>query len=272
MRSAFWPAVALPGIVCSRLPGALALETGRWRSQPGAIAVAIARHLQISLAEEAAGDGPARFPPEPPWRRTRMRSRGGTGSIRGSARWLSALRAVPRNGPVRCGGADHLDRRAVLGLLPARQRASEPIDITGRARRIIEGPHIVLPAGAWSLTLTLSCTREAAEHEFPWKWRPTVRSRGTDTAASRRRYVTEPRFRNRRADRLSCRDPHSTVRAAFDGAITVVTTTLCAPRISSPAASPPRFPDRRKREVFLPRRISRRPRSAPLKASGRHRR
>ena len=48
--------------VCSRLPGALALDAGRWRSQPGAIAVAIARHLQISLAEEAASDAVGTLP------------------------------------------------------------------------------------------------------------------------------------------------------------------------------------------------------------------
>ena len=153
--------------MCSRLRGALALDAGRWRSQPGAIAVAIARHLQISLAEEAASDAVGTLPAG-----TAMAAH------ENAVAWWNGL--DPRQREMVVGAlAPYLERACPVRrcrspgpaeLFAARgrpgSRASEPIDITGRARRIIEGPDIALPAGAWSLTLTLSCTREAAEHEF----------------------------------------------------------------------------------------------------------
>ena len=46
------------------------------------------------------------------------------------------------------------------------ERTSGPVDITGRARCLIEGPHIMLPPGSWSLALTILFSREATEHEF----------------------------------------------------------------------------------------------------------
>lgn len=46
------------------------------------------------------------------------------------------------------------------------ERASGPIDITGRARCLLNGPHVMLPTGSWSLSLTALFSREAAEHEF----------------------------------------------------------------------------------------------------------
>ena len=52
-----------------------------------------------------------------------------------------------------------------LGDRP-QERASGPIDITGRARCLLNGPHVMLPPGSWSLSLTALFSREAAEHEF----------------------------------------------------------------------------------------------------------
>jgi hypothetical protein len=44
--------------------------------------------------------------------------------------------------------------------------ATGPIDITGRARNLLQGPGIMLPAGPWSATIELAFSREAAEREF----------------------------------------------------------------------------------------------------------
>jgi hypothetical protein len=46
------------------------------------------------------------------------------------------------------------------------QRASRPMDITGRARCLFHGPYIILPPGTWSVELALQFSREAAEHDF----------------------------------------------------------------------------------------------------------
>jgi cytochrome c5 len=56
------------------------------------------------------------------------------------------------------------------GLFFLGDRPSEPaadsVDVTGRARRLIDGPYIVLPPGAWALSLAATFSRAAAEHEF----------------------------------------------------------------------------------------------------------
>src|SRR5205807_10634474 len=44
--------------------------------------------------------------------------------------------------------------------------ANGAIDITGRPRCLLQGPHVVLPPGSWLLALTLGFSRETADHEF----------------------------------------------------------------------------------------------------------
>lgn len=44
--------------------------------------------------------------------------------------------------------------------------ASGSVDITGRARCLVHGPHIMLPPGCWSLALELVFSPGAAEYEF----------------------------------------------------------------------------------------------------------
>jgi hypothetical protein len=53
----------------------------------------------------------------------------------------------------------------ILGDRPA-EPGSGAIDITGRARCLMHGPHIMLPPGCWSLALELVFSPEAAEYEF----------------------------------------------------------------------------------------------------------
>lgn len=224
--------------VCSRLRGALALDAGRWRSQPGAIAVAIARHLQISLAEEAASDAVGTLPAG-----TAMAAH------ENAVAWWNGL--DPRQREMVVGAlAPYLEMGLSGAEVPITwtgelfsaccrpgSRASEPIDITGRARRIIEGPHIALPAGAWSLMLTLSCTREAAEHEFRVEVAAdgpvaagTIRPHAAGNASLSLDFAIEELTDYPVTIRIS------TVRAAFDGAISVVAATLMRAAAGSPAA------------------------------------
>jgi hypothetical protein len=44
--------------------------------------------------------------------------------------------------------------------------ATGGVDITGRARCLLRGPHIMLPPGDWSLTASLHFSSDAAEHGF----------------------------------------------------------------------------------------------------------
>jgi len=46
------------------------------------------------------------------------------------------------------------------------ERASWIIDITGRARCLLQGPGIMVAAGNWLVTVRLLFSREATEHEF----------------------------------------------------------------------------------------------------------
>jgi hypothetical protein len=52
-----------------------------------------------------------------------------------------------------------------LGDRPS-ERATRIIDVAGRARRLLDGPHIMLPPGSWSLSLQLLFSRDTTEHDF----------------------------------------------------------------------------------------------------------
>jgi hypothetical protein len=113
-----------------------------------------------------------------------------------------------------------------LGDRP-QERASGPIDITGRARCLLHGPHIMLPPGAWSLSLTALLSRGAAEHEFAVEvCGDRVLAAGVIPAQSEGSAEVTLDFALDDAieDPISIRI-HSR-RAAFDGAIVVVRATL----------------------------------------------
>jgi hypothetical protein len=46
------------------------------------------------------------------------------------------------------------------------ERATTGVDITGRARCLLHGPHIMLPPANWSLTVSLDMSPETTEHNF----------------------------------------------------------------------------------------------------------
>jgi hypothetical protein len=112
-----------------------------------------------------------------------------------------------------------------LGDRPA-DRATGPIDITGRARCLLQGPHIMLPAGSWSLSLSALFTPAASEHEFAAEvWAERVLAEGIlapreGSATVRLDFALDEATEQPLSIRLSSR------RAAFDGAIIGVAATL----------------------------------------------
>ena len=147
--------------------GALVLSAHRDGSDALATAAAIARHLELpiggaeiaSVVDEVA--------------RTGLAPQGDAGA----ASWANlpaADRAVAEGalGAYLPSGTD----QPLPAIIWARdlffcgeqraERATGPIDITGRARCLLHGPHIILPSGSWSLSLGLLFSREAAEHDF----------------------------------------------------------------------------------------------------------
>ena len=99
------------------------------------------------------------------------------------------------------------------------QRATGPIDITGRARCLLQGPYIMLPAGSWSLSLSALFSPEAAEHEFVAEvWTERLLAEGTlrphdGSVTIRLDFSLDEATEHPVAIRVSSR------RAAFDGAI-----------------------------------------------------
>jgi hypothetical protein len=53
----------------------------------------------------------------------------------------------------------------VIGDQP-NERAVRPIDVTGRARCLLYGPSIILPPGAWTASIVLGFSKEAAELDY----------------------------------------------------------------------------------------------------------
>jgi hypothetical protein len=103
------------------------------------------------------------------------------------------------------------------------ERATGLIDVTGRARRLLDGPHIMLPPGSWSLSLRLLFSREATEHDFLLEVvadrqvaSRTIRPQIEGVFEVNLSFAVEPTTDHPIAIRLS------TQRAAFDGAVAVV--------------------------------------------------
>jgi hypothetical protein len=148
-------------------PGALALFRSREGSNPVAAARAIAHHLNLPVSDAdideivndlmAAGlsfeqsDGAAR------WEGLGVEEQK---LVDGAVGPFVTYLATSNFPPI-------IWERELffLGDQP-RERATGPIDVTGRARCLLDGPHIMLPPGSWSLSLRLLFSRETAEHEF----------------------------------------------------------------------------------------------------------
>jgi hypothetical protein len=221
---------------CSRLPGALVLTADRFRGQPANAAAAIAHHFGIAcedgtiagLAEELAIDQrPFQDADAMAW----------WNGLDPAQRSMAAGALSPYlepdpfsiRGEARDGGALPILWTGDLFTACERpeQPASVPLDITGRARRLIDGPDIMLPAGAWSLTLTLYCTREAAEYAFLVEVAAgaplasaTLQPQTEGDASVSIDFAIDDATDQPVAIRVG------TIRAAFDGAIALVSASL----------------------------------------------
>src|SRR5712691_858084 len=152
---------------CATAPGALVLYRDRDWLDPAGTAFAIARHLGIGVDGQSIAD-----------LMLDLAADGVTRVRHDAVAWWSGLTAddqalvtgalAPFVEEQEDDGLMSLDWAADLFFVGGRLdvRARGPVDITGRAHCLLEGPHIMLPAGAWSLTLTLLLSAGAAEREF----------------------------------------------------------------------------------------------------------
>jgi hypothetical protein len=151
------------------LPRALVLDPERDGADPRHLAAALARHLELGLDEPAAAECAAG-----------LGATDSAGEAADAEAWWAALdpalqalaegalaryladppglSAAPRPLPFVWG------RELFFAGAPPGAPAPAEIDITGRARRLLHGPGILLPAGRWLVTMTLDLSPDAAEH------------------------------------------------------------------------------------------------------------
>ena len=215
---------------CAEMPGALVLWRERAWGEPAATVAALARHLQLPASEaEIAALGRIDL---------------GTGAVppEQSLAWWNALDSASRDlvegalGPYlrqmatgELGAISWAPDLFFLGDRPE-ESAVGAIDITGRARCLLHGPHMVLPPGSWSLAVRLLFSREAVEHEFVVEVvtdaplaSGTIRPQREGRAEVSLNFVLPELADQPVSLRVSTR------RAAFDGAVTLVGATLTRP-------------------------------------------
>ena len=148
-------------------PGALVLDAGRDGIDRLSVAVAIARHLQLEISDGDIADI--------------------VSSLAEGSDILDPYEAIawrdgldPGEQAIASGAlGPYLDHSAGRGLGPITwapelffigDRPGVPatggIDITGRARGLLRGPHIMLPPAKWSLSVAVDVSPEAAEHSI----------------------------------------------------------------------------------------------------------
>jgi hypothetical protein len=220
-------------------PGALTLESARDWPQAAATVAAMARHLQIGVDDSEIGDLVAQ-----------LAARDTARPPHDAVAWWSSLAVSEQE--MAAGALAPFIEHQENGELPPitwtrdlffsgdrpNERATGPLDITGRARCLLRGPDIILPSGSWSLSLTMRFSREAAEHEFLVEIctdnplaSGTIRPQQEGRAGVTVDFALGDSTEHPIAIRVS------SLRAAFDGAITVVGATLA--RATSAANAPP---------------------------------
>lgn len=210
------------------MPGGLVLRRDRDWPWAAAIVGALAEHLQIGLSADEVGELAGHSV-----------SADGVERQAEAAAWWNGLSAADQ--AIARGAIEPFIRYQEAGVLPPitwghalffhgerpHERVSGPVDITGRARCVLCGPDIVLPPGWWSLTLSVTLTRAAAEHEFLVEviadeslgagiLRAQQQTTGELTIVFLLPGTTERPLQLR----------ISTLRAAFDGAVTIAAASL----------------------------------------------
>ncbi|HEX3882958.1 MAG TPA: hypothetical protein VHW66_09890 [Stellaceae bacterium] len=150
-----------------RSPGSLVVRSAEAAADPAAAARRIAEHFELGIDDETVGnivavlaeEGVAAGAPEAAtrWHALDPNSRGwAEGALASYINYFDTGSLTPIN------WAREL---FFLGDRPD-ERASWIIDITGRARCLLQGPAIMVAAGTWLMTVRLLFSREATEHEF----------------------------------------------------------------------------------------------------------
>lgn len=156
---------------CAALPEALVLSAEIDGADAAATAQAIARHLDLAVAEHDIANivaYVAHFGLTQPraqagswWERLdeeRRRAAAGAldpyiahfaGGELGSITWERHLFLINEEQPAE-----------------ERRLATRPVDVTGRPRPLVHGPYVALPAGSWSATIALGFSSEAAEMNY----------------------------------------------------------------------------------------------------------
>ena len=148
-------------------PGALVLDAHHHDADRLPVAAAIARHLQLDISDGDAAD-------------IVSSSDQGRDILDPSdvAAWWDGLDAGDR--AIASGAlSPYLDHSPGHGLGPITWApelffigdqpgvsATGGIDITGRARCLLHGPHIMLPPAIWSFSVAVDMSPEAAEHSI----------------------------------------------------------------------------------------------------------
>jgi hypothetical protein len=213
----------------SAAPGALALNRDRDWPQAEKTAAAIAGHLRLPFDKRTLPGLQARIAAQTT----------AAQPYDAVARWeaLSVLQQelargalgafVDRNDTDKPGPVITWGPELFFTADQPQRRLDGPIDITGRARCLMQGPGMMLPPGFWSLTLTGVFTHSAAEHEFFIEVDAdvplvsgTIRPEREGSASITLDFQLDELNERTLTLRLSSR------RAAFDGAITLIGATL----------------------------------------------
>jgi hypothetical protein len=207
--------------------GALVLDPIRDMGDPAATAAAIAMHFGFPASENQL----ARFA---------ARHTDAVGPVReDAARWWNnlglieqhvvtgALSAFTQRGPVQGSMSLTWHHQLFFRGDRAGERVSGPVDITGRAHCLIEGPFILLPPGTWVLSLSLLFSREAAEREFLVEVYTTHQlASGNMRPMHEGASVVHLEFTVDQSAQHPVNIRVSSLRAAFDGNIAVEAATL----------------------------------------------
>lgn len=150
------------------IPGALVLDPGGKIVDAASLAAAIARHLNFDLAPDDIVEAVHGLSAADP-----------IATAEQALAWWDGLDPAERT--TASGALDAYDDAAEeAGVEPPivwksglffagdqpSARAAQGVDITGRPRCLLHGPHIVLPPGEWTLAASFDFSPEAAEHSF----------------------------------------------------------------------------------------------------------
>jgi hypothetical protein len=208
-------------------PGALVLDPERDMTDPAATAAIVAMHFGLSVNEGELARFAALHAGATPHSPAEAAQWWNGLSVSEQSVVTGALSAFVERGPA--GGSLSLTWHHALFFHGDRssERVNGPVDITGRAHCLLEGPHILLPPGTWALSLSLLFSRAAAEHEFRVDIHTTHQLASSNMRPMREGAgVVHLEFTIDQSAQHPVNIRVSSLRAAFDGSIAVEAATL----------------------------------------------